>query len=205
MQLQEWAKGKKFNLTNENGEKIYNFCIGLSWGAIRRKYFLNLLSFKENVDLDASVAIFDKDKGLTDQVYYGKLVSDDHSVKHFGDDLIGENRPSDSDDNEVIAFDLSRISPKVQSLVLFLTSFRNQDFERIPYTEMNFYTGATPSQKNLFAKSTFRAAPEGRNKFSFIVIKLIRTEDFWEMQLLGESVEPARIPTCVDVIKSRFL
>jgi len=205
MQIREWKKGTTFNLKDDNGEIINVFSVGLSWGAIKRKYFLNLLSFKENVDLDASVAFFDKDKNLVDQVYYGKLVSTDHAVKHFGDDLIGENKPTDSNDNEVISFDLRKISPKVNAIVMFLTSFRNQDFERIPYTELNFYRSDVPQTQNLFAKATFNAEAEGKNRFSFVVLKLEKSEDGWKLIITAETVEPARIPTCVDVIKGRFL
>ena len=68
-------KGSVVALRKVNGDKLSTICIGLNWGAIESNMFFGLIPTKESVDLDSSVAIFDKSKMLVDQVYYGKLTS----------------------------------------------------------------------------------------------------------------------------------
>lgn len=205
MAILSLKKGEKLQLKDKDGQALKFLSLGLSWGSAKRKYFFNLLSFTENVDLDASMAIFDKDKCLFDQIYYGKLVSSDQAFRHYGDDLIGEAQNNVNQDNEVISIDFEKISNQIHSAVLFLTSFRNQDFEKIPYAQVNFYEGTTTKKETLFAQSRYNSSEKGKNMYSIILLKLLREGDFWTVEILTETVIPQRIPTCMKIIQDNFL
>ena len=64
------VKGQKIDLKKSSGSSLENICLGLNWGMIEKKGFFGGIK-KEAVDLDASCAVFDKDKNLLDTVYFG--------------------------------------------------------------------------------------------------------------------------------------
>ena len=47
-------KGQRINLEKSNGAKLSNICVGVNWGAIKKKNWLGITT-TEAVDLDASL------------------------------------------------------------------------------------------------------------------------------------------------------
>lgn len=93
------------------------FSIGLGWDT----------SKKENVDLDSSVSGLDLQKEQKDYVSYHHLQAFNGGIRHQGDNRTGEGKG----DDEVIHFDLDKIDPSVQYLVVVVNSFSGVPFTKV--------------------------------------------------------------------------
>jgi tellurium resistance protein TerZ len=199
-------KGSVVALRKVNGDKLSTICIGLNWGAIESNMFFGLIPTKESVDLDSSVAIFDKSKMLVDQVYYGKLTSHDGAILHSGDDSEGDRYGDDGIDNEVIVVDLDKISEKTAQIVFFLNSFRGQDFGDIPYSKIRIYEGTPTAVNTVFATFNLSSEEDYKGKVSMIMGKIFKDEDqTWKFTTIGEALESKRIPGTIQIIQEKFL
>lgn len=59
-------KGQRINLEKDNGAKLQSICVGVNWGAIKKKNWLGFTT-TEAVDLDASCAQFDAQGNIIDK------------------------------------------------------------------------------------------------------------------------------------------
>ena len=101
------SKGGRVNLSkDDNGNKLSKIFFGANWGAIKRGGFLGFGGGTEAVDLDASVVLMDSNKNKLETVYFGHKFSADGSIRHSGDDLVGDTDGDDGMDNETISVDL---------------------------------------------------------------------------------------------------
>ena len=66
-------KGQRISL-EKNGASILKLCVGVNWGTIV-KPGLRWGTNEEEVDLDASCALYDSSKNMKDIVYFGNLKS----------------------------------------------------------------------------------------------------------------------------------
>jgi tellurium resistance protein TerZ len=122
------SKGQKLNLT-KGSPGLSKVFMGLGWDVAKKKGLFGKLfgGAAENIDLDASVILFDATKTAVDTVYFRQLKSADGSVRHGGDNLTGAG---DGDD-EVIYVNLSTLPANVVFLVFTVNSFRGQTFNEV--------------------------------------------------------------------------
>lgn len=110
------------------GSGLTKIALGVGWDMVEAKgFFAKLAGGNDSIDLDASCLAFDGAGNLVETVWFQKLVSDDGSIRHSGDNLTGEG---DGDD-ETISIDLTRLPSNVETLVLTVTSFRGQTFDKV--------------------------------------------------------------------------
>jgi len=96
----------------------------------KKKGFLSSLlggGAADEIDLDASVIVFDENKQSIDLVWFQQLKSKDGSIRHSGDNLTGEG---DGDD-ETIYVDLGSLDKRAKYLVFTVNSFRGQTFDEV--------------------------------------------------------------------------
>lgn len=128
-------KNASVSLAKEaGGSRLSKIALGVGWDAVQQKKkggFLGGLlgggAAATEIDLDASCIAFDAKGSVVDLVWFQKLVSDDGSIRHSGDNLTGEG---DGDD-ETISIDLTRLPATVETLVLTVNSFRGQTFNEV--------------------------------------------------------------------------
>lgn len=162
------TKGQVIKLTKDGTEQADNLTqvfFGAKWGVIQRKkivketkteggFFKRLfgqgekveverevVTSEESVDLDASLLLYDENKRLVDQVYFGQKTSKDGAIKHSGDDLTGTSGNEQDNDNETISINLPKISQSVKYVVAILNSYRHRKFDEIPYIKLRIYSG----------------------------------------------------------------
>ncbi|MFH4284841.1 TerD family protein, partial [Acinetobacter baumannii] len=82
-------KGQKINLQKADGSSLQQVFLGVGWDVVKSKGFFGF-GGSGNIDLDASVILFDENKKMLDVVYFGQLQSKDGSIRHSGDNLTGE-------------------------------------------------------------------------------------------------------------------
>jgi tellurium resistance protein TerZ len=123
------AKGQTVSL--EKGSGLTKVFMGCGWDPAQAKkkgFFGSLLGGgASEIDLDASVIVFDEGKNSIDLVWFQQLTSKDGSIKHSGDNLTGEG---DGDD-ETIYVDLSALDARAKYLVFTVNSFRGQTFDEV--------------------------------------------------------------------------
>ena len=124
------SKGQTISLAKDTG--LSRVFMGCGWDPAqpKKKGLLGGLlggGRVEDIDLDASVIVFDGSRAPIDLVWFQQLASKDGSIRHGGDNLTGEG---DGDD-EVIYVDLARLDARATHLVFTVNSFRGQTFDEV--------------------------------------------------------------------------
>ena len=198
-------KGSSISLEKE-GKLLRNVCIGINWGAIKKKSGLfNLFTQNVDVDLDGSVSMFNEYGVVLDTVSYKKLKSFDRSIIHSGDDRGGDEYGDDGKDNEVIQINLSKTDSQVTQIVFYLNSYLGQDFAEIPYSKIRIFEGNKNQVKEVFATFNLSADPQFAGKVSMIMGKLIRTKNNWRFHVIGDAVATKNIGHTIKLIKKQYL
>jgi tellurium resistance protein TerZ len=124
------SKGQTISLEKSSGlTKVF---MGCGWDPAQPKkksFFGRLLGggASEEIDLDASVIVFDENKQSIDLVWFQQLKSKDGSILHSGDNLTGEGEG----DDETIYVDLASLDTRAKYLVFTVNSFRGQTFDEV--------------------------------------------------------------------------
>lgn len=170
-------KGQKISLQKEDGSSLQQVFLGVGWDIAKSKGFLGF-GGGSNIDLDASVILFDENKKMLDVVYFGQLQSKDGSIRHSGDNLTGAGRG----DDEVIRVNLNQIPRHVKSLVFTVNSFRGQTFEKVE----NAFCRLVDQSSNQEVAS-YKLSSQGAHT-GLIIAKIYRHNDAWKMHAIGENV-----------------
>lgn len=198
-------KGQRINLEKGNGSKLENICVGINWGAIEKKGLFGLSKTKEAVDLDASCALYNDAKQLTDIVYFGELRSKDGAVRHSGDDLTGDMNGNDGLDNEVISLDFTRLNPSVSYVAFVLNSFRGHDFGTIPFASIRIYEG-TPSRVNeVHATYDIANGPGFAGHVSMVMGVFYKKNGEWKFNAIGEPTKDRKLEETIRTVGQNYL
>ncbi|MEU2788083.1 TerD family protein [Streptomyces sp. NPDC007100] len=180
-------KGQKISLSKSGGGELSVVRMGLGWQAAARKGFLAKLMARE-IDLDASAVLF-AGKEPVDVVFFQHLISDDGSVRHTGDNLVGG--AGQGGDDEAILVDLQRVPARVDQIVFTVNSFTGQTFEEV---QNAFCRLVDESNGQELARYTLTG---GGAYTAQIMAKVRRSGGGWEMAAIGE---PAMGRTFQDLI-----
>lgn len=192
-------KGSTISLKKE-GKDLEFVYVGLNWGQIKRFWGLST----ESVDLDGSVTSFDAQGEEVDTVYFGQKRSKDGAIKHSGDDLSGDSRKNDKD-NEVISIHLKKVSKKVKTIVIYLNSYNGKDFDSIPYANVRLLDGDENKHKNVFASFNLASDPKFKDKISMVMAKMVRSGETWDFHTIGEPVGTKDISDTIEWIQKNYL
>lgn len=186
------VKGQKINLNKEDGTPLKKVMVGLGWDPVKSGGIFNVLGSSGSIDLDASCAIFDANKNLLDKVYFGHLDSKDKSIKHTGDNLTGHG---DGDD-EQIKINLEAVSSNVQTLVITISSFRGQTFDKVE----NCFARLIDLETNKEITS-YKLSEKGSHT-GMIMLKLYRHNGDWKVNAIGQAVSSKTINDLIEPIKA---
>ncbi|WP_343568685.1 TerD family protein [Acinetobacter sp.] len=170
-------KGQKISLQKADGSSLQQVFLGVGWDVVKSKGFFGF-GGGGNIDLDASVILFDENKKMLDVVYFGQLQSKDGSIRHSGDNLTGAG----SGDDEVIRVNLNQIPAQVKSLVFTVNSFRGQSFEKVENAFCRLV-----DQSNNHEIASYKLSSQGAHT-GLIIAKIYRHNDAWKMHAIGENV-----------------
>ena len=197
-------KGSSISLEKQ-GKLLEEVCIGLNWGAIKRKALFGLVNTAKDVDLDGTVSMFDSTKNELDRVYYQRLRSSDKAVKHSGDDIRGKSGKDDGLDNEIIEINLRKVSPEIEQLVFYINSYNGQDFADIPYSKIRIFEGNKDKVDDVFATFNLSADKSFAGSISMILGKLIRTSNNWKFEAIGDAVPTKNIKETIALIQEKYI
>lgn len=186
-------KGQKISLKKDNGAVLTNFCVGANWGAITEKGF-----FRDKirpVDLDLSLAIFDRNKQLCDIVYFGKKAAP--GIFHSGNDLTGDVDGDDGLGNEIITIDLSKVANNVDQIFFVLNSYNQIEFDKIPFASIRLYEGTPKRVDRIFATYNIANDHTFAYKVSMILGKLYIRNGEWKFSAIGEPTRDRKLDDLV--------
>ncbi|CAM5391127.1 MULTISPECIES: TerD family protein [Streptomyces] len=169
-------KGQKISLSKSGGGELSVVRMGLGWQAAARKGFLAKLMARE-IDLDASAVLFAGQEPV-DVVFFQHLISDDGSVRHTGDNLVGG--AGQGGDDEVIYVDLQRVPAHIDQIVFTVNSFTGQTFAEVQNAFCRLVDESTGQE---LARYTLTG---GGQYTAQIMAKVRRAGGGWEMAAIGE-------------------
>lgn len=178
-------KGERINLTKNvedaNSEKVDNICMGANWGGIVRKGGWFSKDTIESVDLDATVLLYDANKTKVGEVSFRHLSNSNGSIRHSGDDRVGDTDGDDGLDNEIIKVDLRRVPSNVDYIVFILNSYSRQNFSELPYARLRIYEGTPSRVDNVLA--SYEAT--NMNGEALVLGHMYRKDGWWKFKADG--------------------
>ncbi|MFI0817128.1 TerD family protein [Streptomyces sp. NPDC021098] len=169
------AKGQQISLSKPDGGALSAVRMGLGWQAAPRKGFFARMTARD-IDLDASAVLF-SGRGAVDVVFFQHLTSDDGSVRHTGDNLVGGS--GKGADDESILLDLERVPAHVDQIVFTVNSFTGQTFEQV---ENAFCRLVDETNGQEMARYTLSG---GGDYTAQIMAKVHRVNGAWQMSAIG--------------------
>lgn len=182
------TKGQTINLTKDgtsSTEGLTKVFFGAKWGSIIHKGFFGLGKSVEDVDLDASLLLYDDRKSLVDTVYFGHKTSNDGAIHHSGDDVHGTAGNEQEVDNETISVDLSRVNSRVTHIVAILNSYRHHKFDEIPYMKLRIYTGSAGNPDEVLCAYNLENDSTFKGKEAVVLGHFYRSSEGWKFQADG--------------------
>jgi tellurium resistance protein TerZ len=167
------SKGQAISLEKSDGGTLAAVRMGLGWKAAPRR---GLFKRAKEIDLDASAVLF-ADKQPVDVVFFRHLVSDDGSVTHTGDNLVGG--AGQGGDDEAIMVDLQQVPGHIDQIVFTVNSFTGQTFAEV---ENAFCRLVDESDGQELARYTLTGGGEYTAQ---IMAKVHRQGKGWQMTALG--------------------
>ncbi|MBP2402274.1 TerD family protein [Streptomyces syringium] len=180
------SKGQGISLQKADGGTLTAVRMGLGWQAAPRRGLFG--SRTREIDLDASALLF-ADKQPVDVVFFQKLVSDDGSVRHTGDNRVGG--AGQGGDDEAILVDLQRVPVHINEIAFTVNSFTGQTFGEVQNAFCRLVDETTGQE---LARYTL----DGGGQYTAqIMAKVHRAGNGWAMTAIGT---PANGRTFQDLI-----
>lgn len=183
---------------SSNTSNLHKVFFGVNWGAIktyreevytpgvigkllgRKPTTKRIVTSVEDVDLDASIILYNDKFSVIDTVYFGSKDSKCKSIHHSGDDLTGDKGDADEDDNETITILLDKVNASAKYLVAILNSYRHHKFDKIPYVGLRIYTGKEGNPDEVLASFKLDNNPEFVGKESIVLGFFHRSDSGWK-------------------------
>ncbi|GHH82851.1 TerD family protein [Kitasatospora indigofera] len=181
------AKGQSVSLQKSSGESLTVVRMGLGWRAAPKRGLFG--SRTRQIDLDASALLY-AEKTPSDVVFFQHLESNDGSVRHTGDNLVGGSGAGD--DDESILVDLSHVPVHITQVVFTVSSYTGQTFAEVQNAHCRLVDESTGQEL-----ARYELAGGGPHTGQ-IMAKVFREESGgWGMQAIGA---PARARTFQDML-----
>lgn len=188
------TKGQQISLEKTGGQPLSVVRMGLGWQAAPRKGLLARLTARE-IDLDASAVLFAANEPI-DVVFFQHLISDDGSVRHTGDNLVGG--AGQGGDDESILVDLLRLPAHVDQIVFTVNSFTGQTFAEVQNAFCRLIDENTGQELARFTLSG------GGPYTAQIMAKVHRSGGTWHMSAIGEPADGRTFQDLMPAIASHL-
>jgi stress response protein SCP2 len=167
-------KGQTLSLEKPGAPRLTRVFMGLGWDPVD-----DYDDEEGEIDLDASVIVFDRNGQELESVSFYNLASYDGSIQHAGDNLTGDGEG----DDEIIHVDLGRISREAAHLVFTVTSYQGQTFDEVDNAFarlVDAVTGAELCRYTLRDQGAYTAV---------IMVCLSRMRGGWTIKALGSACD----------------
>ncbi len=183
----ELSQGQELLLTADDGRPLGVLHMGVGWDKVPTAGFIG--TGAPEVDLDASAVLFG-DGRLYDLAFYNNLQTRDGSVTHEGDNRSG----SGEGDDEVLAVDLSKVHPLIDTIVFLVSSYQGHSLEWVG----NAYCRLVDDSDVEIARFTLTL---GVPQTGLAMAKIFRDGDQWKLRAIGEGIA-VKVPSeSVDALR----
>jgi len=176
----ELTKGQELALTTEDEAPLTRVLLGVGWDKAPTAGFIG--TGAPEIDLDATAVQFAGGQ-LFDIAFYNSLRTRDGSVVHLGDNTTGRGEG----DDEVLTVDLTKVYGKVDTIVLFVSSYQGHTLEWIA----NAYCRLV--DENDVELARFRLTG-GVPETGLVLAKIFRDGAQWRLRAIGEGIA-VKVPT----------
>ncbi|MER5640128.1 TerD family protein [Kitasatospora sp. NPDC002227] len=181
------AKGQRVSLQKSTGESLTVVRMGLGWKAAPKRGLFGTRT--RQIDLDASALLY-AERTPSDVVFFQHLVSNDGSVRHTGDNLVGG--AGAGGDDESIVVDLTQVPAHITQVVFTVSSYTGQTFAEVQNAHCRLVDETTNQEL-----ARYELAGGGPHTGQ-IMAKVFRDGNGgWGMQAIGA---PARARTFQDML-----
>lgn len=181
------AKGQQVSLQKASGESLTIVRMGLGWKAAPKRGLFGTRT--RQIDLDASALLY-AEKTPSDVVFFQHLVSNDGSVRHTGDNLVGG--AGAGGDDESIVVDLAHVPAHITQVIFTVSSYTGQTFAEVQNAHCRLVDETTGQEL-----ARYELAGGGPHTGQ-IMAKVFRDgAGGWGMQAIGA---PARARTFQDML-----
>lgn len=178
------AKGQGISLAKE-APGVTDITLGLGWSrkkaASAAGFFSRLLgtdSEEQDIDLDASVLVFDENNNMIDQVWFRQLKSQCGNIVHTGDDRSGGDGKGD---NERINIKLNKLNRSAAKLIVTINSYTGEKFSDVATAHTRIFETANGREI-----ASYNLTDRG-NYTGLIVARIERRADnSWDVTALGQ-------------------
>ncbi len=167
------SKGQRISMVKAGGGTLTRVRMGLGWDAVKKRGFFG--SKEQEIDLDASCMIYNRDGQLLDAVWWKQLQSRDGNIVHTGDNRTGVGEG----DDESIIVDLSALHADVTTLVFVVNSFTGQNFSQIENATCRLVDSTTETE---IARYVLTGSGTHNSQ---IMAKVSRDGAGWSMTAIG--------------------
>jgi stress response protein SCP2 len=185
----ELGPGQEMPLATADGEPLHQLRMGLGWDKAPTAGFIG--TGAPEVDLDASATEYGEGQWF-DMAFYNNLETRDGAVVHLGDNRTGRGEG----DDEVIAVDLDRVHPRIDTVVFLVSSYHGHTLEWIDRAYCRLVAGDEELAR-------FSLTLDVRET-GLVMVKIFRDGDRWRLRAIGEGID-ARIPAESIEAMKRFL
>ncbi len=170
----ELSEGQELALTAGDGKNLTKVQMAVGWDHAPTAGFIG--SGAAPIDLDASAVQFAGGQ-FFDLAFFNHLATRDGSVVHLGDNTTGKGEG----DDEVITVDLSRVYPKVETILFLVTSYQGHSLEYI----RNAYCRLIDDTDTELARFTLTL---GVRETGLVMAKLFRGGSTWKLGAVGTGI-----------------
>lgn len=171
------SKNQSISLEKTGGTGLSKITLGIGWDPVKGGFLSKLMGRSGEIDLDASCILFDENLKAVDLVWFRQLKSKDGSIKHSGDNRMGEGEG----DDESIFVDLYALPVSMKHLVFTVNSFTGQSFEKVA----NAYCRIVDTAQNK-ELARFNLSEQGRHT-GIVMASLTRGPNGWDFKAIGKS------------------
>ena len=170
----ELTEGQELTLTDVDGKPLTTVQMAVGWDHAPTAGFIG--SGAAHIDLDASAVQFAGGQ-FFDLAFFNHLATRDGSVVHLGDNTTGKGEG----DDEVITVDLTRVYPKVESILFLVSSYQGHSLEYI----RNAYCRLVDDSDTELARFTLTL---GVRETGLVMAKLFRDGSTWKLRAIGTGI-----------------
>ena len=174
-------KGQSVSLVKTGAAPLNRVRMGLGWD----------VGFGEQIDLDASVILYDRRGKDVDKVWFMSKKGGKGAVRHSGDNLTGAGEG----DDEVIYVDLMALPPDVNALVFTVNSFRGQSFRQVRNAFCRLVDDMSGAELVRFDLT------DSKDSTGIVMCKVQREGPAWVMTAIGEFHDGKTVRAMVDPAK----
>jgi tellurium resistance protein TerZ len=170
----ELTQGQEVDLVDAHGTTLTQVRMAVGWDHAPTAGFIG--SGAPPIDLDASAVQFAGGQ-FFDIAFFNHLATRDGSVVHLGDNTTGKGEG----DDEVITVDLSRVYPKVESILFLVSSYQGHSLEYV----RNAYCRLVDDHDTELARFTITL---GVRETGLVMARLFRDGSSWKLGAIGTGI-----------------